>query len=72
MIRGELNTKPGLATDHDGVPVVVGVDRAAEHVGPEAALRVQIRGVEHDELSSDLHCVMLSRRADNNSALVTR
>jgi hypothetical protein len=72
MLRRELDTDPGLTTDHDRVPVVVGVDRSAEHAGPEAALRVQIRGIEHDDLSGDLHCVMLSRRADNDPARITR
>src|SRR5215211_2636821 len=55
MVGRQLNTDLRFAVDHHHVPVVLGVDRAVEHAGPEGALRPEICGVEHDDLTIDPH-----------------
>jgi hypothetical protein len=56
MVRRQLNRNLRFAVDHHSVPVVLGVvDRTIEHAGPEGALRREICGVEHDNLTSDAH-----------------
>src|SRR5687767_2063083 len=42
MVRRQLNSDPRFAVDHHPVPVVLGVDRAIEHPGPEGALSREI------------------------------
>src|SRR4051812_34159941 len=59
MVRRELNAEPPLAVDHHVVPIVLRFDRAAQQAGPEGALGGQIGSVEHDDLSLDLHTVLL-------------
>ena len=60
MVRCQLDADPRLTVDEHHVPVVFGVDRAAEHAGPEAALCGEIGGVEHDDLEDDLHAVIVA------------
>ena len=58
MVGCELNPDPPSAVGvENAVPavVVVGDDATAEHACPEGALGGQVGGVEHDDLSSDLH-----------------
>ncbi len=59
MVRRELNAEPPLAVDQHAVPIVVRVDRASHQTCPEGALGGQVGGVEHDDLSRDLHTVLL-------------
>jgi len=45
------------------VPVILGIDGAVEHPGPEAALGREVCGVEHDDLMFDAHREILSNDA---------
>jgi hypothetical protein len=42
------------------VPIILGVDRAAEYAGPERAFGGQVSGVEYDDLMVDFHSVILA------------
>ena len=53
--------EPGFAVDHHPVPVILGIDRAAEHPRREAALGREVGGVEHDDLMIDAHRLSSSR-----------
>jgi len=59
VIRRELDAEPPLTVDHHAVPIVLRYDRAAQQTCPKGALSGQIGGVEHDDLSLDLHDVLL-------------
>jgi len=37
------------------MPVILSIDRAVEHAGPEGALSREVCGVEHDDLTIDAH-----------------
>src|SRR5690242_20818123 len=56
----ELDPDPRLTVDHYHVPVILGIDGAAEHSGPEAALGCEVRGVKDDHLMVDAHRAVLS------------
>src|SRR5690625_7916033 len=51
----ELHAHSWRAVDEDHVPVVVDIDGAAQHGGPECALGVQICSVKDDDLMINLH-----------------
>jgi hypothetical protein len=52
VVRGKLDADPPLARGvNDAVPTVIPRRRAPENSGPEPALRMQICGVEHDDLA---------------------
>src|SRR5699024_3274162 len=55
VIRCVLDPHPGLPVHQDAVPVVIALDRTPQHLGPEAALRRDVRCVEDDHLLLDLH-----------------
>jgi hypothetical protein len=67
MIGCELYPDPRFTVDDDHVPVLLGVDDAAEHPGPECALGRDVRGVEYYDLMLDAHSVILSRRPESCS-----
>lgn len=56
VIRGQLyaDARPPVGVIH-AVPVVLGLDPAAEQAGPERTFGADIRSVEHDDLSGDVH-----------------
>src|SRR5438034_7486602 len=53
------NPDPWFPVDDHHVPVLLGIDSAVEHPGPEAALGREVGGVEHDDLMIDAHPVLL-------------
>jgi hypothetical protein len=57
----ELNGQPRFAVDVDVVPIVLGVDRATQQLGPEGTFGGQVGGVEDDDLPSNFHFVILPR-----------
>src|SRR5579883_1830744 len=63
VVRRELNAEPPLAVDQHAVPIAVRFYRAAQQAGPETALGGKVGGVEHDDLSFDLHAVLLGTTA---------
>ena len=62
VIRRQLNAEPPLTVDQHAVPVVLPDDHTAQHPCPEGALGRQIGRVEYDDLSPDLHPVILCER----------
>jgi hypothetical protein len=58
-----LDANSRLTVDLDHVPVVLGVDRSAEHTSPKAALCGEIGGVEHDYLVDELHPIIIAATA---------
>ncbi len=56
VVRCELHADPPFAGGvRDAVPTVVLEDAPAKDSGPERALRVQVRCVEHDDLTHHSH-----------------
>ena len=62
VIGRELNADPRFAFDDDHMPVIFGIHFTVEYPRPEAALGGEIRGVEHDHLMINAHCVSLARQ----------
>src|SRR5437879_4208269 len=60
VVGFQLNPDPRFTVDHHHVPVLLGIDGAVEHPGPEATLACEVRSVEHDDLMIDAHRVILS------------
>jgi len=58
VVGRQLNPDPRLTFDDHHVPVILGIDGAAEHPGPEAAPGREVCGVEHDHLVIDAHRVV--------------
>ena len=55
VVRCELNSHTWRTVDEHRVPVVLGVDRPAEHLGPKAALGGQVSCVKNHDLVVELH-----------------
>jgi hypothetical protein len=55
VVRCELDPHPRFTVDEDHVPVVLSVDRAAEHPSPESTLDGQVGRVEDHNLVVDPH-----------------
>lgn len=55
VVGRQLHADARTTIDEHHVPVVLGIDGAAQHPGPEAALGSEIGGIEHDDLKCDLH-----------------
>ena len=62
VVGRQLNPDPWCTVDDHHVPVILGIDGAVEHPGPEAALGREVCGVEHDDLMIDAHRVILFKR----------
>jgi len=54
VIRDALDAHDPFAGGHDAVPVVVAMHGPLEQPGPEAALRINLSGIEHDHAPDDL------------------
>ena len=55
MVGRELDPESPIAIHDDAVPVVVGVDRAAEEPRPKGALGMQVASIEHVDHPGDAH-----------------
>ena len=62
VVGRQLHPDPWHTVHEHHVPVILGVDGAVEHPGPEAALGREVRGIEHDDLMIDVHRVILNQR----------
>lgn len=63
MLRRQLNPDPPLAAGvDDAMPSVFLENPPTKDPGPERALRVQVRCVEHDHLAHHFHATILVRR----------
>jgi len=60
MAGRQLNSDPRFTLDDHHVPVIFGIYGPVEHPGPEAALGREVCGVEHHDLATDVHRVILS------------
>jgi hypothetical protein len=58
----ELDAHPWLTVDQHHVPVVLSVDRAAEHPSPESALGREIVSIERHDLMPNPHSGPCSHR----------
>ena len=70
VVRCELHADPPFAGGvGDAVPTVVLEDAPAKDSGPECALRVQVRCVEHDDLTHHSHDRIIDFPKDRRAAL---
>ena len=60
MVGRELHAEAPLAVDDHAVPVALRDHGSSEHSRPERALGSEVRGVEHEDLSTYLHGCILS------------
>jgi hypothetical protein len=70
VVGRQLHPDPRCTVDEHHVKVILGIDGAAEHPGPEAALGGEVGGVEHHDLMIDAYRVLLSRVARRVDGIV--